>query len=315
MQIKIPGIVSINHIMWQPFLNCTKRCKGCYVQLAGEQEQQAEVSDEILQLLKQDKVRCEQFTISLNSFVVADSKIEELAAMLRHFWQWCESFPNQPDICLTVHDATALLKWQVVMKLQPAKFWRPVAMLSVSHMPSLGKKAMALKETCEKHGVELNYNKLVNKIHIDKATEIGCRYAHQTYLVMHKAPLGEKQNIEHVTNWLNHLVPVSGQTEQMYPDICCEASKAFNNSGEMCSAGIDKVHVWPSGRVTACPYDSHNVCGKKSEKYNTWEELEAISYGDRPHPMTKCSIPQVLEQIGKNYKEINKMVAPQEEQR
>jgi MoaA/NifB/PqqE/SkfB family radical SAM enzyme len=118
------------------------------------------------------------------------------------------------------------------------------------------------------------------------------------HLVLEKNALGEEQNEESMKAWFaaRKLVP----PEKLVQDACIEDSYKKLKSGLTCSAGISKLHIWPDGRVSGCPYDSKHIMHQSvGKEYDVWNELNRVVNEKSCHSMDHCKIPEILSKLAK----------------
>jgi hypothetical protein len=295
---KCPGRIHLQHIMWQPTFNCPQKCKGCYINQSPAAQYTFPISDQILKLIyEDDKVRCDQLTIALDSF---HSPPQFLIDALKKVWTAHreEKLPFPPELCVNVYSWNMALCWARAMGLSDLDFLKPLTMLSLSTLPVQGKQCSALHELCHSASVTLNYNHTVTKQDLDsKSFEMGVRYADHVHLVLHKNTLGSSHSDESWESWFKARKLVQKWApEKLKVDTCITESLRFVATKKSCGAGITKVHIWPDNSVTGCPYDAlhlttSNDYGKQQVTYDVLEELEKIVNGQCGLSIGFCNIP------------------------
>lgn len=283
--------ISLDHIMWQPTFACMSNCKGCYVR-ESESASYKGINTSLLTALFETKtVRTTQLTIALDTMYHVP---HELIEAIKVAFEKCAD--EEIELCVTAHTPVDLNRWQVKLAYPTLRaFLKPVTMVSLSNFPSLGKLCDELREEAEAARTLINYNRLVTKKDLvnSKQFEMGLRYADHAYFVYHKAPLGEAQSQEYLDNLLSVWLTAKYKTERakVKLDHCIVDAKNRATTGRLCGAGISKVHVWPNGAVTGCPYDSHRIMdgGHEDITYDTEKEIRRVLLS-KNHPMTKCQI-------------------------
>lgn len=299
------NFIQISHIMWQPIFKCKATCKGCYVRESESSKYNGPLRADILDyIFKDKKVDCEQLTISLDT-LYSFSDVQDLVQKLKDLWKLYregektvfggeKSFSKEdrylPELCVTVQNMNALTLWLQQLEMSLEQFMYPLTVLSLSQLPVQGKVCLPLVEEAEKNNVILNYNKVVTeKTASQKGFEMGVRYAHRTYLALHKNPLGEEQNPD-APQYIEDAIQAADEQHRnkITVDVCItDALIKTRKEEHACSAGISKVHVWPDGSVTGCPYDSHHIMGEKLP--DTFQELRQVVAANA-HPFKKCRI-------------------------
>jgi hypothetical protein len=166
------------------------------------------------------------------------------------------------------------------------QFLKPITLLSLSVFPVLGKNIAEMIEQCHHNDTKVNFNYMVVGNEQDnKFFEMGCRYADQIYLVLKKPALGDVVPPDDLTNWLKarELAKMfAGKNPQkVIEDHCVMDALTHLHTRCLCPAGATKRHVWPDGKMTDCPYDSHQICG------------------DEEHPMAHCKISEAISELKK----------------
>jgi len=276
--------IQIHHVMWQPQFQCTLKCTNCYISRSS-MSQTDKLDTSILELLDSGEVHCSQFTISLDNSFTPDQK---LAEALAKFWERSRALT---ELCVTARNYGSVQIWARAMNMSVEEFISPIKILTLSAMPSLGKRCLALKELCEQQKTKLYHNKTVTKAM--KEEDLGMRYVHQTYLILNKEPLGDLQPPERLRDWGASWKNIrEAKNCNIIPDRCPSAALCQNQS---CKAGQDMVHIWPDGSVTGCPYDSNNVAGIAADSKETlWKRIQEIQSLPPDHSTKHCKILQKI---------------------
>lgn len=307
MLVKSDNSIHIDHIMWQPQFKCQSKCKGCYLRKSKAAQYQGPLNYDIINLVfVEEEITCNQFTISLDTIYKIDN---ELLEQIKWIWQYYHAATNSdietatPQLCITVENWNTVIRWANAMDISIHNFLEPLCMLSISKLPTLGKKCEDIHNICREAGTELNFNKLVKKDMDDLAKKIfriQCRYVDNIYLVFKKSPLGIKQDPDMVDHWLQALSIAADEAglSKLCTDICIRESHRKIKNNLTCSACIGKISVWPDGSVTGCPYDT-NYLGSPQTR-STREEIKQVITSKDNHPMKFCTIPEMLEEIEKD---------------
>lgn len=286
MLVKSENHLHIDHVMYQPQFKCLAGCKGCYIGGSNVATYEGEINTEVLDLIDAGKLTCEQFTVSLDTLYQIP---ESLVKTLERIWY---ELPTDIELCITAQNISSVQRYMTAMKLNLEQFLGPLTILSLSNMPVQGKKCQEIREVCDKMGTIINYNKCISGDMSDvRSFRIGCRNAHQVYLVLFKEKLGGQQNPEMV-KWLIKAQQIALEENQnVEMDHCFKDALTHNKSGRKCGAGISKVAIWPDGGVSGCPYDTNRVgCSSAGKRKTTWESLQDIIVNRKDHPMDHCTI-------------------------
>ena len=323
MQVKSPGRVHVDHVMWQPIFNCKMGCDKCYVAESPAAKYNGPVTAEIIDLVfskyisedKKNYVVCGQFTVSLDSLIeFPTTLLDELNSLWSLYKEaddcGCETTTKKsidnnqlPELCVTAFNMNTINNWCSKLGMTLHQFLAPLTVLSLSNLPVQGKKCLEIQEACKATRTVLNYNKMINspKDIESKSFEMGVRYADHVYLVLKKSPLGQEQNVEDMINLfkaVKHVPP-----EKLTRDACITDAVKKINTNFKCGAGIQKVHVWPDGSVTGCPYDAHHKAQDTYENhtegktFSVWEQIDTVVNSPSCHPMDFCGIPAALRSV------------------
>lgn len=306
MLVKSDNSIHIDHIMWQPTFKCQSKCQGCYLRYSRAAQYEGPLNHDIINLVfVEEKIACNQFTISLDTVYKID---EELLEQIKWLWKYYHAAVNSdietatPQLCITVENWNTIIRWAGAMNMNIINFLSPLHMLSISKLPTLGKKCEDIHNICRDAGTELNFNKLAKKHMNDLEEKIfrtQCRYTDNIYIIFKKNPLGSEQDPDMVDVWLHTIAIAADEVglSKLCTDICIRESHRKNQEGLLCSACIEKISVWPNGSVTGCLYNT-NLLGLPQTR-NTWEAIKYITSDRDSHPMELCTIPGMLEEIEK----------------
>lgn len=311
--------LSIQHIMWQPIFKCIMGCRGCYVAESPSSKYRGRFVSEIVDLVFQSEtVNCEQFTISLDSL---SEPHDDLVLTLKWLWWFysqgkdcgCATVTRKslnqkdlPELCVTVKNIQTLQQWARWVGMSMVEFLKPLTLVSLSKFPASAGGAQGFQRTTQHTKTVLNYNHLAKDNHKQASTDNGYKYSDQVYMVFMKKPLGEEQNPAGYDTLLDNTaaaVAQRGSFSDVHVDQCIKDAGKYNKTGLTCGASIHKVHVWPDGSVTGCPYDSMHrghdgVCPRPpAMRHCTWTELKSAVINRQCHPMELCKIPQMLKEL------------------
>lgn len=282
-------MIYFDHIIWQPTFTCNSMCKKCYI-ATYKHAKTPYMGPEILNLIKDNKVQCEQFTLSLDD---THQLNKELVRDLDRPWG---AF-GIPKLCVTANNWSNIKTWaSQLLKGDLKGFLQPLHTLSLSSLPRLGKDCEEPVELCEQTDTVLNYNKVATKKLIgSKSFEIGCRYSDMVHLVLEKSPLGEDLKEGALDAWFD--VKDEVPPEKLQQDACLQwAQKRINGSQNTCSAGVNLVHIWPDQTVTGCPYDSKHIATVGTDSL-----LGILAYTKDTSCMLHCHIPEALREYQLSY--------------
>lgn len=288
--------IHIDHIMWQPFFQCLLKCNNCYMHKAFPQGY-AECNTEILNLIfgKEQKINCDQLTISVDT---VDSVPENLKIALNHMisiyaLNQSSNELTLPKLCITVNNFNSFISW-----IWKWSSWNALSYESIFpyiHLISFTKPPMQYEiKMLRKYNPEINIaiNHIARKNQLPTAIEksfqnkIKPNFLH---LLIEKQPLGLPTKLSRILNYF-FIASKSINNLNISKFIRIDACGKDNLSNEYCSAGIGKIHIWPNGAVTGCPYDSLSV-----QNINKNESLfdrikKTISDSKENHSMKRCKL-------------------------
>lgn len=333
MIVRSTNYLSFDSVMWQPIFLCrlTKKCQGCYIAASPSAHNTPPFSSELLDLIYYNdapKLACEQFTISLDTLAREDfatQRVQALLLALKDLWRLYERAEDcncqvtrrylngeqLPELCVTAHTFRTVKTWATMMGFSLERFLAPLTMLSLSRFPSRTFDVKALAYTVYDSRTRLNYNRMID-VTSEKDWKMlpaefynGIFYSDHTYLVYKKAPLGCWQSKEQYEYYLKVVELLASRSRENWRgekfhltiDACVTDSMRFRKSGfnVTCGAGITKIHVWPDGSVSGCPYDSwHIMQGQRTNHNNTSLWAELVNMTQQRHAMTQCRIHELL---------------------
>lgn len=276
------------HIMWQPTFLCSRGCKYCYVFQNPKRNHQS-CNVEIVDLIfNQKKVGCNQFTVSLDRINnPPDKLILVLKTVVDH-----QDSSGINNLCITVHTMEDFQWWAYALGMSPLEFFNAISHLSISRLPKREEYQRLLlnlrdstsqltKLTYNATSINLEDQELLRRLHI--------------YHILIKPPAGQSiEKQEPTTKWFKDKQLADELGLLHSSDQCVLDSYRRLTKGWSCGAGITKVHIWPDGSATGCPYDS-KYCGTKFTGTDTWKSLLSVREQARQsHPMLACPVLSML---------------------
>lgn len=303
--------------MWQPTNSCMGRCSGCYVRASNSSHYRGPVKTDVVHYIYETgQLECQQFTISLDTIHpkniptnLIDAlrtvwlKTLERQRMLKEVLEADYKPQPSPMLCVTAHSYEDITRWAEALGFTTPEFLQPLGMLSLSKFPSDKYVCETLKKMCKQLSVTLNYNRVIKcDVEEDKNLPRGCEFADSVYLILHKQPLGDAQDLDMLDYWIDAFKELPDSTMgELIPDTCIYNAVNKEKNGFSCSAGISKVQVWPDGSVTGCPYDAKHIMTPVKNEYDTWMELQTV-LDTREHPMRRCTIQEALKELQRESK-------------
>lgn len=309
MKYSSNNLIHIEHIMWQPFFKCVVDCKGCYISNSLHSKYLGELNSEIVDLIFVDeKVICDQFTISLDTCNEYNKKLIE---ELKYIWNIYSQVPKKdtprlnekllPDLCITCFNYETVLTWARALSFTEEEFIQPLKILSLSNLPNNIDKVNQLKKVIKQTETILCWNKVVDKVIPFDYLNNNMDIPTFTHFVFKKEALGHSQKYENYINYLKTIKNAIKTNKKFYEDSCIKDSRLDLKIERTCGAGISKIHIWPNGAVSGCPYDSHFVAeGEiKLNRQNVWLEIKRATFN--PCCFKYCQIYKLYQQFKKNF--------------
>ena len=301
MKVMTPGKIHFDHIMWEPDGRCEGKCAGCYQAQSPSRSYQGPLQDQILKYIFEERtLTCDQLTISLNRVEPS----EKLVDVLRDLWTEkyrCTRDSLLPELCVTVRNVDEFFKWKDRLDVGVYAFSDAISLVSLSEMDKNYVSTFTLQ----------NRNFLVDRKDIIFEELNSLRYANSIYFILKKPVLGKKQNLDDLENWFlafDQYHDVRGDIK--VPDTCIVESIRYLKTGYVCSAGLEKTHVWADGVATACPYDSLRQSSNNGR--SLFAQLDQMNRGDFPYnqyPIEYCGIPVAIRELSqKNPALVNSVV-------
>ena len=262
----------LDAVFIQPTYSCALDCKGCYVKESTKSAQQETAKlfkDFVDWLLENNQVRTRQITLAVDNLPsprrvsmrdpVHRTRVAMLDILHHLITTIDKSNPNHPELHLTVNSPEAATEY--FRELGPeidTQAMSTVTLVSYSHLAQRHLSWLQnSKPSREAAQLEVNYNYMPDGRY-DLYREV-LEHVDMSYVILHKAGLGKrndpkqiqvfKEALRVIDTWPRHL------KDKVIVDSCVTDSYKFKTTGFGCSANISKVHVWPDGHVTGCPYN------------------------------------------------------------
>lgn len=261
------GRVSIPNLIWQPTFICRTGCPNCYINKSPMKVFNEQKQRQLLSLLCSEELIVEnEVIISLDTVPKKGRKdIQNEVSLVSDILQ-CGSFKRH----LAARDIGTLSFW---MKKSPGLKRELISRISLSNLKGIEKHKGIIGIT------PVNWNFLSSGEFNQEQEEL----LTTIHLILEKEELGKEIQQEKIDRFLEMKEVLSGN-EKVVSDKCWEASV----NGRCCGACIDRIHVYPNGSVTGCPYDSNGI--QKYEEETMLGTLEKIVYEREEHPWNVCGL-------------------------
>ncbi len=264
------GKVILPNLIWQPTFTCRSGCPNCYInkspmKIFNEQKQR-----QLLSLLCSEELIVEnEVIISLDTVPKRRRKdIQSEISLVSDILQ-CGSFRRH----LAVRDIETLIFWT---KRCPGLPWKLVSRISFSNPKGIREYPELIRNR------KINWN-FLSSGKFSGITKEDEELIETIHLILEKEELGRKIPQENIDKFLKMKEELSG-SKKVITDKCWEASV----NKKCCGASINRIHVWPNGSITGCPYDSNGVMGFNEE--TVLETLQKITYERKEHPWKICQL-------------------------
>lgn len=243
---------TFNAIFIQPTFNCALNCKGCYVKESTKHEQIDR--DTLLSLIRylwvSDKFWIKQITLAVDDLPDEEEARDKMIGALSTVLRLNKLFKNKIELHITCNSLSTIQKY-VDAGLSLEYITQNLDLLSVSRLTSSDIPTLRYI----RQFTRVNYNYMPTpglRGYEEILSEVD-----QSYYILHKAGLGRSNNPEYIRTFKEGLRELSGSRNRhkIITDSCVTDSIRFLREGTGCSAGISKIHIWPDGHVTGCPYN------------------------------------------------------------
>jgi len=250
-----PGCKRYAAILWQ-LSACNKNCKDCYVKgsLAASIQRLGKQEEVRRHLLETKKLYCNQLTISVDKDA-------------RHF------------IGLVLRERHKFQETKLHLTVKSFKTWLEEIQLPLDGVDMLTlSKPVKDKEELEKletlldihPNLRLGLNVILTDYlpwRLDIQPFLQKKLVHSIYVIFKKPRLGGLVRPGEIENFFKSLWTLQSSFKEvskytnLYLDHCIsrQYTNLLTGKGYDCSAGIDRIHIWPDGSITGCPYDGDLV--------------------------------------------------------
>ncbi len=287
----------LDAIFIQPSYGCALDCKGCYVKESVQNGQMPrELIKEFLEYLFTGyRIQTRQITIAVDNLPEGngDQSTRDRHIMLgtlKTAVDLKKETKSDTELHVTANSYAALYKyWRQIGPFYIDNERSPVNLISYSHIP----KSVLFKMRdyfATKSHTQINYNYTPDGNWA--AYEEALKVVDMSYFVLHKAGLGHRNDPKQIQLYKEGLRFVDTLPEELKKkvvvDSCVTDSYDFLKTGHGCSANIRKIHIWPDGHVSGCPYNKEG-----GHPAHTLEQLISnIEEVMKQYEFRKCTIPK-----------------------
>jgi hypothetical protein len=277
------GIETWNSIFWQPKFSCGKRlcAKDCYVAQSAFAWSDKDVWKYLIDRLYYKKdLDCSHLTISVDRGMIHSGWFEKIWPQFL-FHRSCGDYRHLFHFTCSSQDIHLFPVWQRAInpmeKSSLAKTendFTSLISISLERLESL-QLGQPQRTYLQEKRFRLGVNYVVRDDFFadDIVTALEESTVSQIYLILEKHLDFERQR-ESLRTYIGLLNQLAGdalrrrlsgdQRIQLRRIVIDRCVKDMFKRKQVCSAGIDKFHIWPNGFITACPYDSFGIHHMKS---------------------------------------------------
>ena len=121
----------------------------------------------------------------------------------------------------------------------------------------------------------------------------------QAYFIIHKGPDMNMINPGNWHAWYSKIYNLPLELrDKIHIDSCAKDNWKFQRSGFGCSANISKIHIWPDGHVTGCPYNQRTYDDRGTEAATAAELHRNIKLSSERYEYRDCKLDVGLQPSG-----------------
>lgn len=262
--------IYIDHLMIQPTYNCALNCNKCYVKEHEIANSRVLLGSDIwsnlfISLSLAEKVQPKQITIALDDLPITPDKMTIRAEMLniiRNFISIFKDRNKETVVAATSNSWKTFSEYDLTQR--PLSYDPSFDLVTLSYPPR--PHLMNGLEKLRQNGVVFNQNITIDTItplsleeHLRNTLIINSQYFDSFYLLLLKDYSSNRPNNQNIQDVIELIYRLKDNlpyevSEKIVIDDCLTDSLNYLEKGHTCSAGISKIHVWPDGRVSGCPY-------------------------------------------------------------
>lgn len=284
----------------QPTYGCALNCPGCYVKesVKHKQVQANTICDFLEWLWDGSRVYTRQITLAVDNLPPTHNyNWHTMVKTMDKCLELRQKYGNRTEFHMTVHSVKALIEYLGAAKKLCG--YPLVDLLSISDITGTHDEWCWLS-VARDSGQKINWNYTV-PTSIDGLdggyTELNRFYmaincVDTVHLVLHKPGLGESYTSEVIEAYKKFLRVLNNnlnpeQKTKIIVDGCVRDSYNFVTKGYGCGANTRKIHLWPDGHVSGCPYNTRGG----SPAYTLKEIIENVYDATTAYEFTDCQIP------------------------
>lgn len=288
----------------QPTYSCALNCPGCYVKASmsetRRQVHQTVLVDFLEWLWSSHDIHTRQVTLSVDN-LPKEPLQQDWWIMVRALDKCIElreKYVGRTQLHLTVHDIPAFKEY-----LGPVKrlYGDPqVDLVSLSKIHGTHAEECWIR-VAKEHGKRINWNYAVptniyngpNGVYANVNHFIQVlKWVDSAYLILHKPPLGKSYDVKVLNAYKRFLSYMDGnlppeEKAKIIVDGCVRDSYNFVSKGYGCGVNTRRIHLWPDGHVSGCPY---NTSGGRSA-HTLQKIIENVYAATEEYEFTSCQLP------------------------
>jgi hypothetical protein len=276
----------LNAVFIQPTFSCALNCKGCYVK---ESKQAGQMNRELLcstirYMWISTKFQVNQITLAVDDMPENEMSIIMLDA-LREVLRLKSVYGKKVELHLTCNSMKTLDKY-IDIGIPLRYIAMNVDLISFSHLS-------------EEDELRLEYFRSYTKVNYNympggnlNAYRAMLKHVDMSYFLFYKTGLGRLNDPRAISRFKESLAAIANWSQEerskITVDGCIRDAAKYQVSGFGCSANISRIHIWPDGHVTGCPY---NKDGGKPAR-NMTGVIDNIEDALSKYEFKSCTIPR-----------------------
>lgn len=289
----------LDAVLIQPTYTCALNCTGCYVKESKQGKPMSiHLFKQVMDYLNYNgvgKYDIGHLTLALDNLPTdyMDANIMK-EAFLWYLWGIDEkkTTAKLPRLHITANSPDVLTNYLQQMGLRWNQLPERLELISFSHIDMDNPNhAMALGYlTGLKKKINYNFMPMGQPLDNLKKTLF---YVEMSYIVLHKTGLGNKNDQARINYFKEALKEIDTWPEEykkkIFVDHCVQDAFKFKKTGYGCSANVSKLHVWPDGHISGCPYNKDG--GVPVNNITGFKDAMDKALDGTVYDFNKCTIP------------------------